>query len=145
MEEDKLLISLMQVFIAQMDSALKISNIISEHSNEKEMSADSIIIGLIYRLMISMDEEEMNASMNIAKEILYDSSSNEEYSSDEDTIDMKELLPRKIKINTCNCNICARARACLLDYPNYEALDPLAQKFKNAIDKTCNIHKINII
>ena len=100
MEEDKLLISLMQVFIAQMDSALKISNIISEHSNEKEMSADSIIIGLIYRLMISMDEEEMNASMNIAKEILYDSSSNEEYSSDEDTIDMKELLPRKIKINT---------------------------------------------
>ena len=83
MEEDKLLISLMQVFIAQMDSALKISNIISEHSNEKEMSADSIIIGLIYRLMISMDEEEMNASMNIAKEILYDSSSNEEYSSDE--------------------------------------------------------------
>ena len=29
MEEDKLFISLMQVFIAQMDSALKISNIIS--------------------------------------------------------------------------------------------------------------------
>ena len=59
MDQEKILISLMQVFIAQMDSALKISTIISEHSDEEEMSPDSIITGLVYRLMVSMDEEEM--------------------------------------------------------------------------------------
>ena len=62
MEDDQLLLSLMQVFIAQMDSALKISNIISEHSNEEEMSPDSLVTGLVYRLMISMDDKEMKES-----------------------------------------------------------------------------------
>ena len=78
MDQDKILISLMQVFIAQMDSALKISTIISEHSDEEEMSPDSLVIGLIYRLMISMEEEEMNESMKEAEHILHKESSSEE-------------------------------------------------------------------
>ena len=46
MEEDKLLISLMQVFIAQMDSALKISNIISTRNSIEiaELLNDSFTI-----------------------------------------------------------------------------------------------------
>lgn len=146
---------LMQIFIAQMDSALKISNIISEHSNEEEMSPDSMITGLVYRLMISMDDKEIKESMDVAKDLLNgeysDESSDEssdEYSdrdSGEDESIIKNQKPRIIKKNTCNCNICAKARACLLNYGSYEVSDELADRFKNAIDKTCSIHKINII
>ena len=155
METDQLLISLMQVFIAQMDSALKISTIISEHSNEKEMSPDSLVIGLVYRLMISMEDEEMNESMEKAKNILNkESSSEDELSEDElseDELNERESIheedeiqPRMIKTNNCNCNICAKARACILNYRNYEVNDQLAQKFKDAIDNTCKVHKLII-
>ena len=160
MEEDKLFISLMQVFIAQMDSALKISNIISEHSGEEDMSPDSIITGLVYRLMITMDDKEMKESMDLAKSILngedededeegYDEEGYDEEGYDEEGYsggDNEEIrISRNITKNTCNCNICARARACLINYPTYEVSDQLAQKFKNAIDKTCELHKINIV
>ena len=160
METDQLLISLMQVFIAQMDSALKISTIISEHSNEKEMSPDSLVIGLVYRLMISMEDEEMNESMEKAKNILNkESSSEDELSEDELSEDElsegelneresiheeDEIQPRMIKTNNCNCNICAKARACILNYRNYEVNDQLAQKFKDAIDNTCKVHRLII-
>ena len=148
MEEDKLFISLMQVFIAQMDSALKISNIISEHSDEEDMSPDSIVTGLVYRLMITMNDKEMKESMDLAKSIMNDDDEDEE--DDEEGYDEggnnEEIkISRNITKNTCNCNICARARACLINYPTYEASDQLAQKFKDAIDKTCGIHKINIV
>ena len=53
-QEEKLITSLMTTFIAQMDSALRISKIISEHSEEDELSVDSIILGLVYRLMVPM-------------------------------------------------------------------------------------------
>ena len=157
MEEDKLFISLMQVFIAQMDSALKISNIISEHSDEEDMSPDSIVTGLVYRLMITMNDKEMKESMDLAKSIMNDDEEDEEDEEDEDEegygeegygeeMNNEEIKTlRNIKKNTCNCNICARARACLINYPTYEASDQLAQKFKDAIDKTCGIHKINIV
>ena len=151
METDQLLISLMQVFIAQMDSALKISTIISEHSNEEEMSPDSLVIGLIYRLMISMEDEEMNESMEKAKNILNKESSSEDELSEDELNESEsiheegEIQPRMIKTNNCNCNICAKARACILNYKTYEVNDQLAQKFKDAIDKTCGIHKINIV
>ena len=165
MDQDKILISLMQVFIAQMDSALKISTIISEHSDEEEMSPDSLVIGLIYRLMISMEEEEMNESMKEAEHILHKESSSEEdeeelYEDETDetvktdeteeteetdeTDETVETKPRRIKTNTCNCNICAKARACILNYQTYEVNDQLAQKFKDAIDNTCRIHKLQI-
>ena len=159
MDQDKILISLMQVFIAQMDSALKISTIISEHSDEEEMSPDSLVIGLIYRLMISMEEEEMNESMKEAEHILHKESSSEEYEEElyedeteeteeteetDETDETVETKPRRIKTNTCNCNICAKARACILNYQTYEVNDQLAQKFKDAIDNTCRIHKLQI-
>ena len=150
MDQDKILISLMQVFIAQMDSALKISTIISEHSDEEEMSPDSLVIGLIYRLMISMEEEEMNESMKEAEHILHKESSSEEDEDElyedetEETVETVETKPRRIKTNTCNCNICAKARACILNYQTYEVNDQLAQKFKDAIDNTCRIHKLQI-
>ena len=159
MDQDKILISLMQVFIAQMDSALKISTIISEHSDEEEMSPDSLVIGLIYRLMISMEEEEMNESMKEAEHILHKESSSEEDEEElyedeteetdetdetEETDETVETKPRRIKTNTCNCNICAKARACILNYQTYEVNDQLAQKFKDAIDNTCRIHKLQI-
>ena len=159
MEEDKLFISLMQVFIAQMDSALKISNIISEHSDEEDMSPDSIVTGLVYRLMITMNDKEMKESMDLAKSIMNDDDDDDEDYNDEDDegdeginegyeeeeYEEEIKISRNIKKNTCNCNICARARACLINYPTYEASDQLAQKFKDAIDKTCGIHKINIV
>ena len=158
MEEDKLFISLMQVFIAQMDSALKISNIISEHSDEEDMSPDSIVTGLVYRLMITMNDKEMKESMDLAKSIMNDDDEDEEDDEDEDEDEEDDeegydeggnneeiKISRNITKNTCNCNICARARACLINYPTYEASDQLAQKFKDAIDKTCGIHKINIV
>ena len=159
MDQDKILISLMQVFIAQMDSALKISTIISEHSDEEEMSPDSLVIGLIYRLMISMEEEEMNESMKEAEHILHKESSSEEDEEElyedeteeteeteetDETDETVETKPRRIKTNTCNCNICAKARACILNYQTYEVNDQLAQKFKDAIDNTCRIHKLQI-
>ena len=145
MEEDKLLTSLMQVFIAQMDSALKISKIISEHSKEEELSPDSLITGLVYRLMISMDDKELKDSMRAAEYLLNCSDSD----SDSDEEEMKVLIEpnkeiRSIKKNTCNCNICSRARACLLNYSTYGTNDQLAQKFKDSIDNTCNIHRLNI-
>tara|TARA_Y100000768_G_C23984607_1_gene687977 strand:- start:1735 stop:2190 length:456 start_codon:yes stop_codon:yes gene_type:complete len=150
METDQLLISLMQVFIAQMDSALKISTIISEHSNEKEMSPDSLVIGLVYRLMISMEDEEMNESMEKAKNILNKESSSEDELSEDELNEREpiheegEIQPRMIKTNNCNCNICAKARACILNYRNYEVNDKLAQKFKDAIDNTCKVHRLII-
>ena len=148
MEDDQLLLSLMQVFIAQMDSALKISNIISEHSNEEEMSPDSLVTGLVYRLMISMDDKEMKESMEKADQILHEEDSENSGSDEEEEVKNEEeenRISRNIKKNTCNCNICAKARACLLNYPSYEVSDQLAQKFKDAIDNTCTIHKLNIL
>ena len=147
MEDDQLLLSLMQVFIAQMDSALKISNIISEHSNEEEMSPDSLVTGLVYRLMVSMDDKEMKESMEKADQILHEEDSGNSDSDEEEVKKEEEenRISRNIKKNTCNCNICAKARACLLNYPSYEVSDQLAQQFKDAIDNTCTIHKLNIV
>ena len=145
MDEDKLLTSLMQVFIAQMDSALKISKIISEHSNEEELSPDALITGLIYRLMVSMNDEELKESMKAAEDLFDESDSESE--SDEEEPDEPIVFhneSRTIKKNTCNCNICSRARVCIANYSNYEVTDRLAGKFKDAIDKTCSIHKLDI-
>ena len=55
---------IMKSFLAQLNSSLQISKIISEHSEEEELSEDSIISGLVYRLMIPMNDEEMNYLYN---------------------------------------------------------------------------------
>ena len=90
MDESQLLLSLMQVFIAQMDSALKISNIISEHSNEEEMSPDSLVTGLVYRLMISMYDNEMKESMEKANHILHEEDSGTSEDSNEEEEEKEE-------------------------------------------------------
>jgi hypothetical protein len=144
MDEEHIFNSIMKVYFAQMDSAMKISKIISEHSGEEELSPDAFITGLVYRLMISMTDKEMKESMDIAETVLEEESSDEE--DDEIEYDMVDeiILSRKLKKNNCNCDICAKARACLINYGNYETTDELAEKFKNSIDNTCTIHKIII-
>lgn len=146
-QEEKLLNSLMITFIAQMDSALKISKIISEHTDEKELSVDSIIIGLVYRLMVPMDDKEMKESMEFASNLINgeeEEEEEEEGEEEEEEEEEKVIFDRKVKTNHCNCDICTKARVCLINYPTYEANDPLADKFRNAIQTTCENHKIEI-
>ena len=147
MDETKIVTDLLKIFIAQTESALKISEIISTHGTEEEISPDSFVTGLIYRSMISMDEEEMKDSLKFADEVLTKeiSSSDEEYDIIDETYGAKEKLSRKIFKNTCNCDICVNARVCLINYPTFEVDGKLAQMFKDAIDNTLSIHKLNII
>ena len=63
-DDNNLLGPLMVSYMAQMESALKVSNIVSKHNNEEELSADSVITGLIYRLMVPMEDKEMGESLN---------------------------------------------------------------------------------
>jgi hypothetical protein len=147
MDETKIVTDLLKIFIAQTESALKISEIISTHGTEEEISPDSFVTGLIYRSMISMDEEEMKDSLKFADEVLTKeiSSSDEEYDIIDETYGTKGKLSRKIIKNTCNCDICVNARVCLINYPTFEVDGKLAQMFKDAIDNTLSIHKLNII
>ena len=71
---------LIQVLLANTSSALNISKILAEHSENKILSGDEIICGLIYRLMVPMRDEEITESMNTANELMYVSSSEEEES-----------------------------------------------------------------
>ena len=156
MDENNLVSELLKIYLAQTDSALKISKVISEHSGDEGISPDAFVTGLIYRSMITMDEEEMKASLQFADEVLTkETSSSDEEEEEYDIIDEtyntmehdygdKVILSRKITKNTCNCDICAKARACLINYPTFEADGQLAQMFKDAIDNTMIIHKLNI-
>ena len=66
--KNDLLNSVMIAFIAQMDAAMEIAKLVSEHGGEEELSADSLIAGLVYRLMIPMNDEEMKKSLDNANE-----------------------------------------------------------------------------
>ena len=161
-QEEKLINSLMTAYIAQMDSALKISKIISEHSDEDELSVDAIISGLVYRLMVPMDDTEIKESMDFAKKLIHGESSDEEGDEDEEgeegdeyeegeadgegeeSPQAKIIFNRKVRVNTCNCDICCRTRTCLINYETFDVTDPLAEKFRDAIQKTCDTHKITI-
>jgi hypothetical protein len=158
MDENKLVSDLLRIYLAQTASALKISEIISEHSGDEGISPDAFVTGLIYRSMTSMDDEEITDSLQFADEVLTKETSSsdeedeeEEYDIIDETYDTMEhdygdkvILSRKINKNTCNCDICAKARACLINYPTFEADGKLAQMFKDAIDNTLIIHKLNI-
>lgn len=144
--------SLMKAYFAQIESSLKISEIISEHGTEKELSPDSLISGLVYRLIVPMDDSELKESMEradvIYNDIFYNSHS--EDSSDEDDNEEEEIdyhinnEPRKIKTNTCNCNICSKVRVCLINFHSHQVNDELAQKFKDSINEACRIHQLTI-
>jgi len=133
---------LIKVYVAQINSSLKISKIICEHSDREELTGDDIICGLVYRLMIPMSEDEIQESLEVAEDILEGSEEEEE---EEDIVE--ETLPtefRKIKSNQCNCEICSQVRICLCNYENHEPSDDLANRFKDAIQNTCEKYKINI-
>lgn len=137
---------IMQIFIAQMNSAMEISKIVSEHSNETELSPDSVITGLVYRLMNRMSQSEIDEYMDKANEILNGESEEEE---DDMTEDMEEEIivdkePRKVKHPICNCDICMNSRLCLINYHSYETYEPLSTMFNDAIKKSCMESKIYI-
>tara|TARA_Y100000361_G_C11141996_1_gene335678 strand:- start:1139 stop:1615 length:477 start_codon:yes stop_codon:yes gene_type:complete len=156
---DELFDGIMKTFLAQLDSSLKISKIISEHSGEGELSEDSIISGLVYRLMTPMENEEMTESFDNASgiydKLLYgDSCSDSDNDNDSDgcsdnddnegEIVPKELTLRKVKTNNCNCEICIQARVCLINYKNHEPKDNLEMIYKNAIESACGKGKLYI-
>lgn len=131
---------LMRLFIAQMESSMKISKVISNHFQEDKLSPDSVIIGLVYRLIYPMTYEEMKTSMERAKEIMNSETSD----SEEEESEAQEKELRKVKHPICNCDICMKARMCLLNYESYENYEPLTIMFKNAIDKACEVNKLTI-
>lgn len=140
-------INLMKAYVAQMESAVKISKMLLDHNNDsEELSGDDIICGLVYRLMTPMTEREMGESLREAENIMNQSDSSsdeEEYDSIEETYKKPEIS-RQIKTNNCNCDICSNVRVCLLNFKDYEPNDELAQRFKDSIAETCEIHKIYI-
>ena len=73
--------NIFKVVIANNISAMKISKILSEHS-ENILTTDYVVTGLIYRLMINMTDDEMIQSMNEAETILYASSDDSSSSID---------------------------------------------------------------
>ena len=66
---EKALNDLLTAYMAQIDSAMKISEILSEHANEDSISPDNLILGLIYRLMVPMTPKEIKDSLDNAKVI----------------------------------------------------------------------------
>lgn len=149
---DDIFDTVMTSFLAQMDSSLKISKIVSEHSGESKLSEDSIVCGLVYRLMNPMTDEELKESLengkNIYEDVVNDECelSDEEIEGDEEIeeIDIDSLELRKVKYNNCNCDICMGVRISLLNYKNHEPKDNLEMMFKGAINNACEKGKLYI-
>ena len=142
-QQDKAVQDIIKVYIAQMNSAIKISKILCKHSGENELTGDHIITGLIYRLMVPITDEDMIDSLNTAESILNDESDDEEYDSD----DTEYVIPyekRKLKVNNCPCEICTKCRECISKYDSYETYDLLTTRFKDSIKETCDKHNIYI-
>ena len=143
---DTAVMNIIKVYMAQMNSAVKISEIICKHSNEEELTGDHIISGLIYRLMTPMTNEDMINSLEKADKLMNDSS-DEELEEGDELEEIEYVKPkrfRKITKNNCNCNVCKRVRECLDGYESYETFDPMVTRFKNSIEETCEKHKIII-
>jgi hypothetical protein len=153
---DDILEPIIKSFLGQMDSAMKVSATLSDHDGSEEITVDHLITGLVYRLMVPMTNEEIDSALESAKQIMdrLEGSESEEDEGSYDTLEecypdeQSEAQPisfnRKVKTNLCNCTVCAKARVCLLNYANHDCSDPLADKFKKAIDTTCEKHKIYI-
>lgn len=141
--------TLLQVILANTSSAMKISNTLCEHSDDKVLKADEIICGLIYRLMIPMTDEEMTTSLLEAESLMYDEDDEDEEDEgdqgagletiieDSDQIEDDLNTTRKVKPNNCNCDICSKVRVCLLNFNDYLPKDELGDKFKSSIIETC--------
>ena len=149
--EEKIKLSqefLMKAVLANTTSATKISKTLCEHSEDKILKADEIILGLMYRLMTPMTDEEMTQSINEAESVLYAESSSDEDYEEENIIDDTDVIEdtddlsvsRKVKCNSCNCDICMRCRICLSNFNDYIPKDNLGDLFKNSILETCKTH-----
>lgn len=146
--DDPILEPIIKSFLGQMDSAMKVSETLADHASSEEINVDHIITGLVYRLMVPMTNEEVDSALESAQQIL---DKLDETDSEEDELEQSTTLDenidfgsRKVKAPICNCSICAKARVCLLNYHNFDCSDPLADKFKAAINTTCGKHKIYI-
>jgi len=139
--------NIFKVVIANNISAMKISKILSEHS-ENILTTDYVVTGLIYRLMIKMTDDEMIQSMNEAETILYAESSDEDEKDDDEKEEELESIEedlntkRKIKYNSCNCDICNKCRVCLLNFGEFITTDHLSTIYKNSILETCEKHNL---
>lgn len=149
-KQDEAIYNITKVYLAQIESAMKISKILCEHSEEKELSGDHIICGLIYRLMVPMTDGEMLESLDNADHLLNDTDSDEEsdeegYESDEEGFNI-EISDKKrpLKMNNCNCDICVKCRECVSGYESYETYDPMVTRFKESIKITCDKYNIYI-
>ena len=132
-------LSLIQVILANTSSAMKISKVVCDHSDDKILKADEIICGLIYRLMIPMTDQEITESMNEAESLMYDDDEDDEDEIEQDIVDdtIEQIKERKVKCNHCNCEICSQVRVCLLNFNDYLPKDELGDKFKCSIIETC--------
>ena len=152
MDIDNAAMNIIKVYIAQMNSAMKISKIICEHEGTDELTGDHVISGLVYRLMNPMTDEDMMQSLEKADKLMNGGDSSEEddeydLSEEEELHDLVYKAPdvfRKIKTNNCQCDICSRVRECLEGYKTYETYDPMVTRFKDSIKETCEKHKIII-
>ena len=150
-KQDEAIYNMTKVYLAQIESAMKISKILCEHSEEKELSGDHIICGLIYRLMVPMTDGEMLDSLDKAEHLLNDTDSGEE-SADEDDFESDEEdfnieisdKKRPLKMNNCSCDICIKCRECVSGYESYETYDPMVTRFKDSIKITCDKYGIYI-
>ena len=122
-------------------SAMKISKILCEHSQNDILTTDMVVSGLIYRLMTPMEEDEQTKSIDEAESILYAESSDEE--EEIITIDEPFNEKRNIKYNSCNCDVCMNTRVCLLNFKDFIPKDPLGDIVKNSIYETCE--KYNLV
>jgi hypothetical protein len=137
---------LMTVYLSQMDSAMMISDTLANHNGDDEITPDALIAGLIYRLMVPMSDDDLQSSMNagndMMKKILDPTESDDEEEEPIESSGSHE--PRTLVKNTCNCEICAKTRACLANYKTYESTDPLAEIFHKAIKHACDTHQLLI-
>ena len=136
---------IIKTFLGQMDSAMKVSGILAKHDNSEEITVDHLITGLVYRLMVPMTNEEVTDALDSAQQLLDKLDDTDSGEESEDELDLDITFDhRKVRTNNCNCDVCIKARVCLLNYRTHDCSDPLADKFKNAITTTCEKHKIII-
>jgi len=146
-KQDEAIYNMTKVYLAQIDSAMKISKILCEHSEENILSGDHIICGLIYRLMVPMNDGEMLDSLDKADHLLNDTDSGEESDESDEEEDFNiEISDKKrsLKMNNCNCDICVKCRECVSGYESYETYDPMVTRFKESIKITCDKYNIYI-
>lgn len=121
-------------------SAMKISKILCEHSQNDILTTDMVVSGLIYRLMTPMTDDELKKSIDEAESVLYAESSEDE--EEIETVDEPFNEKRTIKYNSCNCDICMQCRICLLNFKDFIPKDPLGDIVKNSIYETCGKYNL---